>query len=455
MTHADLFQRFPSRALVPKPHSMTSPTPLTPRIAALNAVIAVFTKATALDGALAQDRSLQALEPRDRAFARAIASAAVRRVGALQAALDALIDRPLPDKATRARLALLCGAAERLVLDGAAHAAVDSWVSIMDSHKDTQRYKNLANAVLRRVSSGKALAAFEAADPRADLPDWLSARWTTAYGEDTARAMAAARAVPPTLDLTLKPQTDTIALADAIGAEVLPLGTVRRRDPGAVEGLPGFEAGDWWVQDYAAALPARLLGVKAGERVADLCAAPGGKTLQLAAMGAEVVAVEASPKRMKKVAANLERTGLSAELVTADLGQWQPDAPFDAILLDAPCTATGTLRRRPDAAWAKQDGDVANLAALQARLLDAAFEMLKPGGRLVYCTCSLEPEEGEAQLSSFLERTPEATVSAIAADELPKLADALTPEGSVRTRPDLWAQRGSMDGFFMARLVKA
>ncbi len=433
---------------------MTNPTPLTARVSALNAVITVFTKATALDGALAQDRSLQALEPRDRAFARAIASAAVRRVGALQAALDTLIDRPLPEKAIRARLALLCAAAERLVLDGAAHAAVDSWVSIMDEHKDTQRYKNLANAVLRRVVSGKARAAFDAADPRADLPDWLGERWTTAYGEAVAKAMAAARAVPPTLDLTLKPQTDASALADAIGAEVLPLGTVRRRETGAVDGLPGFDAGDWWVQDYAAALPARLLGVKAGERVADLCAAPGGKTLQLAATGANVVAVEASPKRMKKVAANLERTGLRAQLVTVDLSQWQPDAPFDAILLDAPCTATGTLRRRPDAAWAKQDGDVANLAALQARLLDAAFSMLKPGGRLVYCTCSLEPEEGEEQLSAFLARTQDAALDPIQPDELPELAEALTREGAVRTRPDLWAERGGMDGFFMARLTR-
>lgn len=433
---------------------MTNPTPLTARVSALNAVITVFTKATALDGALAQDRSLQALEPRDRAFARAIASAAVRRVGALQAALDTLIDRPLPEKAIRARLALLCAAAERLVLDGAAHAAVDSWVSIMDEHKDTQRYKNLANAVLRRVVSGKARAAFDAADPRADLPDWLGERWTTAYGEAVAKAMAAARAVPPTLDLTLKPETDASALADAIGAEVLPLGTVRRRETGAVDGLPGFDAGDWWVQDYAAALPARLLGVKTGERVADLCAAPGGKTLQLAATGAEVVAVEASPKRMKKVAANLERTGLRAQLVTVDLSQWQPDAPFDAILLDAPCTATGTLRRRPDAAWAKQDGDVANLAALQARLLDAAFSMLKPGGRLVYCTCSLEPEEGEEQLSAFLARTQDAALDPIQPDELPELAEALTREGAVRTRPDLWAERGGMDGFFMARLTR-
>jgi 16S rRNA (cytosine967-C5)-methyltransferase len=238
---------------------MTDTKNLAPRLAALSAVTAVFTKAAALDGALANDRSWAQLEPRDRAFARAIASAAVRRVGALNAALDALIDRPLPEKATRARLALLCGTAERLVLDAAAHAAVDAWVSIMDADKESQRYKNLANAVLRRIASGKARAAFDGADPRSDLPDWLSARWTANYGEDAARAMAAARAVPPTLDLSLKPGLDAAALAETLGAELLPGGTVRRAEIGAVEALPGFEAGDWWVQDVAAALPAKLL----------------------------------------------------------------------------------------------------------------------------------------------------------------------------------------------------
>ena len=434
---------------------MTATKNLPPRLAALSAVTAVFTKAAALDGALSNDRAWNQLEPRDRAFARAIASAAVRRVGALTAALDALIDRPLPDKAVRARLALLCGAAERLVLDGAAHAAVDAWVSIMDEDRQSQRYKNLANAVLRRIASGKARAAFDGADPRADLPDWLSARWTARYGEDIAKAMAAARAVPPTLDLSLKPGLDAAAFAQALGAEVLPGGTVRRAEIGAVEQLPGFAAGEWWVQDLAAALPAKLLKPQPGERIADLCAAPGGKTLQLAASGAQAVAVEASGKRMKRVAANLERAGLAAELVTAEAAGWRPETPLDAVLLDAPCTATGTLRRRPDAAWAKQEGDIASLAQIQARLFDAAFAMLRPGGRLVYCTCSLEPEEGEDQLSAFLARTPHARLDPVQADELPDLAEALTSDGAVRTRPDLWAERGGMDGFFIARLVKA
>ena len=416
---------------------------------------AVLNRAGALDGALADNRAWVALEPRDRAFARAIASAAVRRVGALTAALDALIDRPLPEKAVRARMALLCGAAERLVLDGAAHAAVDSWVSILDADNQTRRYKNLANAVLRRIASGKARAAFDAADPRCDLPDWLAARWTASYGEDIAKAMATARATPPTLDLSLKLSGDANALAEAVGGEVLPGGTVRRREIGAVEALPGYDAGAWWVQDHAAALPVRLLDPQPGERIADLCAAPGGKTLQLAAGGADVVAVEASAKRMKRVAANLERTGLHAELAIADVGVWRPDAPLDAVLLDAPCTATGTLRRRPDAAWAKQEGDIASLARIQARLLDAAFTMLRSGGRLVYCTCSLEREEGEDQLAAFLARTPDARIDPVRDGEIPELEDAVTADGAVRTRPDLWAERGGMDGFFIARITRS
>ncbi len=427
---------------------------LAPRLAALNAVAAVFTRAAALDWALANDRGWAALTPRDRAFARAISSAAVRRVGALTAALDSLIERPLPEKAVRARMALLCGAAERLVLDGAPHAAVDNWVSVLDADDQTRRYKNLANAVLRRVASGEARAAYDAADPRADLPGWLSARWTAVYGESAAKALAAARAVPPTLDLSVKPGVDAAALAAAIGAEVLPGGTVRRREIGAVEHLPGFEAGDWWVQDYAAALPVRLLNPQHGDHIADLCAAPGGKTLQLAASGAQVVAVEASAKRMKRVAANLDRTGLAAELVTADAAAWRPEAPLDAVLLDAPCTATGTFRRRPDAAWAKQEGDIASLAQIQARLFDAAFETLKPGGRLIYCTCSLEPEEGEDQLAAFLARTPDARLSPVTHQDLPELAQAITSDGAVRTRPDLWAERGGMDGFFIARVTR-
>ncbi len=428
---------------------------LPPRHAALSAVMAVHKSGTALDTGLASHPDWKRMEARDRGFARAIATAAIRRDGALRAALDTLIEQPLPDKALKARMVLLCGAAERLVLDGAAHAAVDGWVSLMANDASTRAYKNLANAVLRRVATGDARAAFEACDPLEDLPPWLSLRWVDGYGEDIARAMAFARSGPPPLDLTVKPGVDAAALAESLGGLVLPTGSVRRAEIGAVDALPGFDAGDWWVQDAAAALPARLLNPQAGERIAELCAAPGGKTMPLAAAGAQVVAVEASGKRLKRVAANLQRTGLTAELVTADAVTWRPEALLDAVLLDAPCTATGTLRRRPDSAFAKQDGDVANLAGIQDRLLDAAVDMVRSGGRVVYCTCSLEAGEGEDRISALLARRSDVRLDPVHHDEMPELGEAITPHGAVRTRPDLWADRGGLDGFYMARLIKA
>jgi len=428
---------------------------LPPRHAALSAVMAVHKSGTALDGGLASHPDWKRMEARDRGFARAIATSAIRRDGALRAALDTLIERPLPDKALKARMVLVCGAAERLVLDGAAHAAVDGWVSLMANDASTRSYKNLANAVLRRVASGAARAAFEAADPLDDLPAWLKARWIAGYGEAVARAMAAARSGPPPLDLTVKPGVDAAALAEALGAEVLPTGTVRRPEIGAVDGLPGFDAGDWWVQDAAAALPVRLLTPQPGETIADLCAAPGGKTMQIAAAGAAVIAVDASAKRLKRVDANLQRTGLTAECVAADALSWRPEAPVDAVLLDAPCTATGTLRRRPDTAFAKQDGDVANLAKIQDALLDAAIDRVRSGGRIVYCTCSLEREEGEDRIAAALARRSDLRLDPVGAEELPGLSDAITADGAVRTRPDMWAETGGLDGFYMARLIKA
>ncbi|MFW6412572.1 MAG: RsmB/NOP family class I SAM-dependent RNA methyltransferase [Oceanicaulis sp.] len=427
---------------------------LAARQIALAALAGVVGKGTPLDASFSGRPGYKRLEPRDRAFARAVATAAIRRAGALEAALATLLTQPLPDKALSARLILRCGAAEQLVLGTPPHAAVDAWVSIMNISPETRRFKNLANAVLRRVG-GRGRAAFEQADPLLDLPDWWAARWIEGWGEETARAMAAARSVPPPLDLTCKPDVDAGALAEAIGGRVLATGTVRRDAIGAVEALPGYEDGDWWVQDAAAALPVRLLAPKAGETIADLCAAPGGKTLQIAAAGAKTIAVDASAKRLKRLEENLARTKLSAEIVAADALSWKPEAALDAVLLDAPCTASGTLRRRPDAVYAKQPGDVGSLAPIQAGLLDAAFAALKSGGRLVYCTCSLEREEGEDQIAAFLDRTPGATLDPVTEDELPELSDALTEDGTVRTRPDMWPAEGGLDGFFIARIVKA
>ena len=324
----------------------------------------------------------------------------------------------------------------------------------MDADEGTQRYKGLTNAVLRRIAE-RGRAPFEDADPLEDLPDWLAERWSGIYGPSIARSIAKARAGAPPLDLTVRPDADPATVAEAVGGTVLPTGTVRRESIGDVTELPGFQTGQWWAQDAAAALPARLLNVREGETVADLCAAPGGKTLQLAAAGAKTYALDRSANRLKRVTENLDRAGLSAEIVAADAASWRPDDLLDAVLLDAPCTATGTLRRRPDAAWSKRPADIVSLARIQSALLAAACDMLKPGGRLIYCTCSLEPEEGEDQIDRLLKRRKDVALDPIRPEELSGLSEAVTGRGFVCTRPDLWPDLGGLDGFFIARLVKA
>ncbi|MFN7177729.1 MAG: RsmB/NOP family class I SAM-dependent RNA methyltransferase [Thermaurantiacus sp.] len=429
------------------------PRPLTAREAALKAFLNIDADGAALDNALSAQPGYDRMDTRDRAFARAIVSAAIRRRGTLEAAFESFMDRPLRPRELTGRAVLTLASAELLVLQTPPHAVVDGWVRIMGASEDGRRLKGLTNAVLRRVSE-RGAETFLAADPLIDLPEWLRTRWIEHYGEDAARSMALARAGAPPLDLSAKPGFDTVAFASEIGGIVLPTGTVRKEGIGDVTALPGFEAGNWWAQDAAAALPVKLLDPKPGERIADICAAPGGKTLQLAAAEADVIAVDRSEARLRRVSQNLARTRLKAQIIAADATSWQPPELLDAVLLDAPCSATGTLRRRPDVAGTKSEADIESLAALQAALLDNAFAMLKPGGRLVYCTCSLEPEEGEAQIETFLERTPEAMRLPISAGELPGLADAVTANGDVRTRPDMWANEGGLDGFYIARLVK-
>jgi 16S rRNA (cytosine967-C5)-methyltransferase len=265
-----------------------------------------------------------------------------------------------------------------------------------------------------------------------------------AYGRDVVTAIETVQALEPPLDLTLRPGFPSPE------GEVLPTGSLRLTAFGQISTLPGYAEGGWWVQDAAAALPARLLGARPGERVLDLCAAPGGKTLQLAAAGAEVTALDVSPTRMARVTANLARTGLAARTVVADALEWEPEERFDAILLDAPCSATGTIRRHPDLPFVKDGSEISGLVALQARLLDRALGWLKPGGRLVFATCSLLPEEGEGQLAAAVARHPGLAVERV---ELAGVEPGWwTDAGGLRLRPDHWADRGGMDGFFMARL---
>lgn len=306
----------------------------------------------------------------------------------------------------------------------------------------------LVNAVARRVAG--AGAAWDAI-PEAALPEWLARPLVAAWGPAAVDGIALAGRRAPPLDLTPRDPAAAPGLAAELGATLLPTGSLRLATPGQVSTLPGYDAGAWWVQDAAAALPARLLPEVAGTRVLDLCAAPGGKTLQLAAAGARVTALDVSSARLGRVVANLARTGLTAETIAADALTWAPPAPVDAILLDAPCTASGTLRRHPDLAFLPRDP--APLVALQAALLERAWTWLAPGGSLVFCTCSLFPEEGEGQIERFLAAHPEARMMPAEADRLGVDPDWIDARGALRTRPDFWPDRGSLDGFYAARLA--
>jgi 16S rRNA (cytosine967-C5)-methyltransferase len=388
------------------------------------------------------------LEPRDAALARAICIVAFRRLGTIRAALEARLK-----EVREGRLFALfaASAAQVLFLDVPDHAAVATAVDIANGERGMERYAGLVNAVLRRFvrERDEILAG---ADPLADVPKWLAQRWIATYGRETAIAIAAEHRQEASLDITVV--SDSEIWAERLDARLLPTGSLRLASRAAVTELPGFEEGKWWVQDAAAAIPARLLGVKPGERVADLCAAPGGKTAQLAAAGAQVVAVDRSAKRLERVRENLGRLGLEADIRAIDALNMADEERFDAILLDAPCSSTGTLRRHPDVAWTKTQGDIVKLADLQLRLLDKAASMLAPGGRLVFCTCSLEPEEGELQAQAFLARHPDFARVPIRAEEIGGLDGFVTQDGDFRSLPHLGrasAMEGGLDGFFAAR----
>ena len=422
-----------------------------PRAVAFDILQAVLRQRLPLDDLLAGHRDLHSLPSRDRGFVRALVATALRRLGQIDAILAACLERPLPGRASAIEDLLRLGIAQLLFLRVPAHAAVDTTVALVARRGGEAGFKGLVNAVLRRVDRER--EALLAATARvANLPDWLRWSWVDAYGADTAAAIGAALADEPPLDFTV--QGDPTVWASALGAEILPTGSLRRPAElgGPVDELPGFAEGAWWVQDAAAALPARLLGDVAGRRVADLCAAPGGKTAQLAAAGATVLAVDRSAPRLQKVADNLARLGLGAELVVADAAQWQPPDPLDAVLLDAPCSSTGTIRRHPDIAWLKRPADVAKLAQLQDRLLLNAVQGLAPGGRLVFCTCSLQPEEGPARIAALLAAGAPVEREPIAAAEVAGQSELITAEGDLRTLPCHWPQAGGLDGFYAARL---
>ncbi len=426
---------------------------LGPRRLAWNAVTEALKRRVPLDDMLDEFAAQERLSGRDEALARAIAVVTMRRLGTIGWALRERLDKGPRDERLLHLLAV--GAAQILFLDVPDHAAVDTAVELAQGDQRLRHAGGLINAVLRRVARERE-AILSGAEPWLDTPGWLEERWIAQYGEPLATAIATAHRAMASVDLTVK--EDPHAWAERLGGILLPTGSVRLTERTPIRDLPGYEDGAWWVQDAAAALPARLLAPQPGERIADLCAAPGGKTAQLAAAGAQVLAVDRSAKRLKRLEENLARLRLQAATRAIDAEKLD-EAPFDAILLDAPCSATGTIRRHPDVAWTKGEEDVSKLAGLQTRLLDKAAGLLRPGGRLVFCTCSLEAEEGERQAASFLDRHPDFSRRPVTPDEVGGLAECLTPEGDVRTLPCHLAvaghDRGGLDGFFMARFVRA
>jgi 16S rRNA (cytosine967-C5)-methyltransferase len=416
-----------------------------------------------LDGAAAHP-GLKTLSDRDRALMRRLVATILRRLGTLRHVLSHLLDKGLPSDAPRAQSALLIGAAQILWMDVPDHAAVDLSVRLVQTDRRAAKYAGLVNAVLRRCAREAQPLINETEAQSLDVPPWLMTRWTRHYGADTARAIARALSYEPPLDLTVK--GDPAQWATRLHGEALQTGTVRTLLQGPVTMLPGFSEGQWWVQDAAAALPAQLFGDMRGKAVVDLCAAPGGKTAQLAAAGATVTAIDRSPARVARLRDNLTRLSLGAETIVADAAEWSNGAAhgssngqFDGVLVDAPCAATGTIRRHPDVAWLKQESDIAALNALQKRLLQKAVTLLKPGGTLVYCTCSLEPEEGEDAVAALLEAEPGLRRSPVEAAEVGGLAEVITADGAIRTLPchlphGTDPRLGGLDGFYAARLVK-
>jgi 16S rRNA (cytosine967-C5)-methyltransferase len=438
----------------------TSPQPEVPGLAArriaADILDGVLRRRIALDEQFSGKNAhpgLPALAERDRALTRRLTATVLRRLGTLRHLVGGYLEKGFPSDAPRAETILLLGAAQILWLEVPDHAAVDLSVRLAQADRRAGRYAGLVNAVLRRVAQQGATASFD--DISRDTPEWLLKRWTGIYGSDTARAIAAANGHEPALDLTVK--QDTESWAERLRGRVMPTGSVRTIAHGAISLLPGFSEGAWWVQDTAAALPVRLFGDLRGMNVADLCAAPGGKTAQLAFAGANVTAVDRSPPRINRLRENLARLSLDAETVAADALEWD-GGPFDAVLVDAPCSSTGTIRRHPDVPWLKSEADVSVLTSLQQRLLDRAVGLLKPGATLVYCVCSLEPEEGENQITALLARDPRVARKPITPQDVFDRAEFLTPAGDLRTLPlhlvDPDPRWGGLDGFYATRLTR-
>ncbi len=421
----------------------------TPRRLALDVLGRVFGDQKTFDEAFAGHSKLELLELRDRAFARLLVTTVLRRRGQIDEAVDRYVKKA-PDPKVRNILRL--GAAQLMFLGTPVHAAVGETVELAGGR--AKYAQGLVNAVLRRVANELAGIEKRQDKARLNLPDWLWESWTKAYGEDITRAIVMAQLQEPPLDISVRDVPDL--WAKKLEGRVLGPQSVRRAPGGAglINELPGYEQGAWWVQDVAATLPARLLGPLEGRHVIDLCAAPGGKTAQLAAAGAKVTSIEASEKRAERLRENLTRLKLDAEVIVADATEWRAPEPAVLVLLDAPCTATGTIRRHPDIAWQKTPEDVGRMAELQEKLVRTSIDMLVPGGILIYAVCSLQPEEGEGLIKKVLKAGLPLARVPIGVDEVFGLPVEVSEFGEVRTLPSHLFDQGGMDGFYIARLQR-
>ena len=423
----------------------------TARFVALDLIGAVLRRKRPLDDAIEDNPAMHRLPSRDRAFARLLVATVLRRLGQIDALIADCLNIPLAPRAALVHDILRLGVAQLLFLRTPPHAAVATSVDVAQS-RGFVSHKGLVNAVLRRLSVEGAQRVEEQDAARLNTPDWLWQSWSRTYGETTARAIAEAHLKEAPLDLTLRDDAETWRAS--LEGVLLPTGTLRRAAGGALATLPGYAEGAWWVQDAAAALPARLFGDLAGREVVDLCAAPGGKTAQLATAGARVTAVDRSSRRLERLISNLQRLELPIAAVGADALTWRPPHPVEAVLLDAPCSTTGAIRRHPDVPHLKFPEDVARLSVVQENLLRAAIEMLRPGGTLIYCTCSLEAEEGPERVESLFYAGAPIERREIEPAELGAPPEWITAAGDLRTLPCHFGEYDGIDGFFCARLVK-
>ena len=425
--------------------------PSNARLSSLAALVHTLDKGKPLDTAWAMDRHFESMSPSDRAFSQLLVKTVLRRLGQIDALIATLLEHPIGTKSSRISHILRLGIAQLIWLETPPHAAVHSSVE-MTKQIRMEKFGGLINAVLKRVvrEAAPIIAAQDAA--KLNTPEWLWNSWEAAYGAEKTRKIAEMHLVEPPLDITVKSNPQD--WAEKLGGVVLPMGSVRIRNAKNITLLQGFADGGWWVQDMAATIPARLLGDVQDKRVIDLCAAPGGKTAQLITAGARVSAVDRSKERIAMLKTNVHRLKLQAEYVTTDASSWLPSFAPDAILLDAPCSATGTLRRHPDVAWHRKPEDIARLVETQAKLLQHAFGILPVGGMLVYSTCSLQPEEGEEQITKLLAEQKNAMLVPVKPETLGGMSECITARGEVRTLPFHLDELDGMDGFYAAVLVK-